>query len=165
MEENNEGNVNELSEFELMNALITKKLEQERKAVLEEKIVFADDLVEAIREFKSLNPWKQDAEGTKNCFHLLNKRLNELFKKDTVLAFVQCYTDIMEIQTGLHEGQHAVYLSKPSLITYLHEYGHGLGKDDHETTKWSVQLFKLVFPIAFEKLEWDGMNLVKKEVG
>ncbi len=41
---------------------------------------------------------------------------------------------------------------KLSIITFLHEFAHAMGFDEEQARKWSLTLFKKVYPIAFEKL-------------
>lgn len=47
-----------------------------------------------------------------------------------------------------------------SIITTLHEFGHHLfGPDETQACRWSIHLFKKVFPKTFEKLRWEGHML------
>lgn len=43
-------------------------------------------------------------------------------------------------------------VGKLSIITFLHEFAHSMGFDEEQARKWSLTLFKKVYPIAFEKL-------------
>ena len=53
---------------------------------------------------------------------------------------------------------------KPSLISALHELGHHLyGDSELEACRFSIWIFKTCFPEFYEKLEWKGHLLVKKE--
>lgn len=48
----------------------------------------------------------------------------------------------------------------PSIITCWHELGHHLfGNDELTACIFSISLFKIVFPKAFEKLNWNGHML------
>ncbi len=49
-----------------------------------------------------------------------------------------------------------------SIITFLHEYGHALGKGERSATKWSVNLFKRAFPVQFEKLDQEKHTLMRR---
>ena len=49
---------------------------------------------------------------------------------------------------------------KPSIITCWHELGHHLfGPDELTACIFSISLFKIIFPKAFEKLNWNGHML------
>ena len=53
--------------------------------------------------------------------------------------------------------------NNPSIISTLHEIGHALfGSSELKACKFSVWLFKTVFPKAFQKLKWDG-HMLKKD--
>ncbi len=43
-----------------------------------------------------------------------------------------------------------------SVITLLHEFAHALGKGEFDACRWSLNLFRRVFPTQFEKLEFQG---------
>jgi hypothetical protein len=50
-----------------------------------------------------------------------------------------------------------------SIISALHEFGHHLyGSSETKACRWSVWLFKKVYPKAFTLLEWKGHLLVRQ---
>lgn len=48
--------------------------------------------------------------------------------------------------------RYVLLTGKLSIITFLHEFGHVLGFDEEQARKWSLTLFKKVYPIAFDRL-------------
>jgi len=59
------------------------------------------------------------------------------------------------------EGSITLY-GAPSVITGMHELGHHLfGSGEPKACSWSVHLFRMTFPRAFEKLSWNGHMLVE----
>jgi len=48
-----------------------------------------------------------------------------------------------------------------SIITFLHEFGHALGKNEKQTCRWSINLFKRVFPKQFAKLDHSKHTLIR----
>ena len=53
-------------------------------------------------------------------------------------------------------------INNPSIISALHETAHYLlGKSELKACRWSVWIFKEVFPIQYKKLEWKGHQLIK----
>lgn len=55
-----------------------------------------------------------------------------------------------------------VLRGKLSVVTYLHEYAHALGRDERGPVRWSVCLFKQVFPEEFSRCEFHGHMLRRK---
>lgn len=50
-----------------------------------------------------------------------------------------------------------------SIISTLHEYGHKLfGPSETKACRWSVSLFKKIYPKAFAKLKWQRHMLVRE---
>jgi len=58
-----------------------------------------------------------------------------------------------------------ITLANPSIITALHEFAHHLGRDEFGACRWSVWLFKKVFPKSFAKLRFapGSHMLVRRE--
>lgn len=75
--------------------------------------------------------------------------------KQTIKGNIYCYTPANKKIT--------LDRNNPSIMSTLHEFGHHLlGSDELDACVWSVNLFKECFPKAFQKLEWKGHMLVKK---
>lgn len=53
-----------------------------------------------------------------------------------------------------------VMVEKLSIITFLHEFAHHLGKDERGATRWSLTLFKRIWPDQFERLVPEGHTMV-----
>ncbi len=58
----------------------------------------------------------------------------------------------------------AIYLKQrdeigPSVITFLHEFAHHLGKDERDACRWSLNLFRKHFPQSFARLSADRHTL------
>lgn len=67
-----------------------------------------------------------------------------------------CYKYSRKKQTIYHNK------NNPSIISSLHELAHHLfGKNELNACRWSIHLFKITFPSAFEKLRWQDHLLVK----
>ena len=52
-----------------------------------------------------------------------------------------------------------VLQGKASVVTYLHEFAHVLGRDERGAVRWSVCLFKQVFSEEFAKCHFEGHML------
>lgn len=52
----------------------------------------------------------------------------------------------------------------PSILSTLHECGHAIwGTKEIDACRFSVALFKTVFPKEYSQLEWDGHMLKRKQ--
>jgi len=61
--------------------------------------------------------------------------------------------------------EQTLYVNKnrPSIISTLHEFGHVLmGRSELDACRFSVWLFKIVFPNSFNKLKTEG-HLLKQQ--
>jgi hypothetical protein len=47
-------------------------------------------------------------------------------------------------------------VGKLSVVTYLHELAHARGYDERQAVKWSVNLFRKVFPRSFARCQQEG---------
>lgn len=50
----------------------------------------------------------------------------------------------------------------PSVLTFLHEFAHHLGRDERGACRWSINLFKRAFPGSFAGLREDGHCLRRR---
>jgi len=48
---------------------------------------------------------------------------------------------------------------KLSVVTFLHEFAHALGRDERGACRWSINLFRSVFPEQYARLRADGHTL------
>lgn len=134
------------------------------KEVLDDTIVYRKSVHQAIRVFKKLNPWRGNNDQIKSKFGILNSYLANAYNiSEPQLVFVKefvfgpcCFPKSnLIILTPEDDGRYSV-------VTYLHEFGHILGKNEKETCRWSINLFRLHFPKSYEKLEHNGHVLTRK---
>ena len=53
-----------------------------------------------------------------------------------------------------------IILNNYSIISALHELGHAIyGNSELKACSWSTKLFQYSFPMAFDKLHWEGHQL------
>ncbi len=61
------------------------------------------------------------------------------------------------------ERNEIVMSDRLSVITYLHEYAHAMGMlEETDAIRWSVNLFKKVFPKSFKALKVNGHMLERR---
>lgn len=116
-----------------------------------------------------LKEWKRTAwkdaraagtEGAKyNALSILVRGIAEIYRRPVEVGIntelpSACYVPMQN---------KIVFNSRLSVITALHELSHHLfGTSEKKACRWSVHLFKKVFPRAFAQLEWRGHLLVKR---
>jgi hypothetical protein len=54
-----------------------------------------------------------------------------------------------------------VMMGKLSVVTFLHEYAHARGMDERSACRWSINLFRRVFPRQFGRLVDIGHTVVR----
>lgn len=82
---------------------------------------------------------------------LYNKPLNHVsYEENAPSCYYQSATQTIAINRSL------------SIISTLHEFAHHIhGHSETRACRWSVHLFKEIFPKAYNRLEWQGHLLVK----
>lgn len=134
-----------------------------KEEILTPEMVFAPELVTIMLKWKNVF-WKnskEDDAAKRAALGDLIHLLNAYYGKETQLVFMSLgrtvnSSDYYNITTD------TIHMKDASIISFLHEYGHAnTGRSELAACRYSVQLFKLIFPIAYEKLIWDGHMLRK----
>lgn len=111
----------------------------------------------AVRKCVRAGLWRLDeAEG----FHLLRDLVNEL---SDIYGL-----PIPPVQRDGHSHYNwhiqRIYLDKPSLVSFLHEYRHHMQVErgvhdgsEHDARGWSLSVFKLALPRSFEHAKERGI--------
>lgn len=127
--------------------------------VLEGTVTHKPEVIRAIKNWKG-TAWKAARD--------LN---DENVKMAVIMGLIEglavCYQRPVTVVRGPRDCysplQKTIFLSKPSIITALHELAHHLfGPSELKACRWSVHLFKKTFPKAESKLGWDGHMRVRK---
>jgi hypothetical protein len=131
--------------------------------VLDDKLKYRKETENALEKFKSLHPWSGTKQEIQDKLRILNDDLAKVYKIESPqIVFVRkfvygcCYFPIGNLIVLEHEKD-----GKYSVITFLHEFGHALGKNEKETCKWSINLFRKYFPESYNKLTPKGHLLTR----
>ncbi len=125
--------------------------------VLDDNIKYKPATHKAVRRFKRTHPWKCSVADLKDNFRDLSNDLAKAYKIDPPqLVFVDrfffgsCYFPCghMIVLTRERSGRFSV-------MTFLHEFGHAIRKNEDQTCRWSTNLFRKHFPRSFKKLRPD----------
>lgn len=118
-------------------------------------VKYKRETVAALNQFKSSIPWRGSVPMRMEKFRQLHDALCQIYNVNVSLDF--------DPSVVLNEGSgrsnfcpanSTITLhGRFSVLTFLHEWGHVLkGRSEHEACKWSVNLFRKIFPINFERL-------------
>jgi hypothetical protein len=148
--------------------------------VLDDQMTFNAACLEAMRAFRRGKPWLGNFQKRACKLHALNRDLSRAYRLDPApqlvcvphgagqelarraamsslrLFGVDCY-DGLANRIELHADPNGHL----SVVTYLHEFGHARGLDEWQTCRWSVNLFRRIFPRSFERLEQVGHRLLR----
>lgn len=126
------------------------------KEVLGE-VKYKKDTLQALERFRASRPWRGDRVYK---FIALHRELCRVYGKKCQLVF---RNSPGHSGSSFYDSQHhvIVLLGRLSVVTYLHEFGHLLGKDERQACRWSINLFAKIFPKSFAKAEFRGHVIVK----
>jgi len=127
--------------------------------VLDDKIKFRRGVLPAMKTFAKSKPWR----GT------LDERVANLDTLLTKLSVIYGIAKPTLVTDGLsndaQDSSASFYFpvfneihlrGKLSVVTTLHEFGHALGKGERKACRWSINLFRRVFPKQFARCGHDG---------
>lgn len=125
--------------------------------MFQEDILFRKPTHKAMYAFKRLRPYRGSDHEKLVKFITLNAKLSKIYGIQ-VPKLVQGVMDGGPSgQSSYSPGTHTITLrGKYSVITYLHEFGHSRGMDEHDTVIWSVNLFRKIFPRLAENIDASG---------
>lgn len=127
------------------------------------------EVIEALKKFKNLNVWKGNIEERKKKFLFLHKNLCKIYNINVKLVFDIKKPFTYSFHSYYNKVTNTIVLKgRFSVITYLHEFAHALQYnkykkcDEFFAVKYSLTLFKYVFPEKFEKLKSERHVLILK---
>ena len=142
-----------------------QKIYPTKKEILAVRVRHNQKIIDTVREWKK-KEWLPTTrkKNTSNIDKLeaitkLLKELAVITDKPTIIR----YKPKMK-SCGYLPSEKTIYLNEhPSILSALHEFAHRTqGKDELTACRWSIWLFKRIFPKAFKELKWDGHRLIKK---
>lgn len=128
--------------------------------IMDKKLIFKKATIKELRLFKKF--WRKekdkDNEIKFKMLETLIKKLGEIYGKPVKITYKPeipscCYNQLTKTIT----------MNKSlSIISALHEFSHHIyGPSELQACRWSLQLFRTVFPKAYNKLEWNRHMRVK----
>ena len=127
--------------------------------VLDPSMKFRPGVLAAVKRFKAAKPYRGSLDERKLKFQSLHRDLCALFSKTTTLTFGTLDGSDSGSSSYCPGTDTITLKGKLSVVTYLHEFAHALGRDERGACKWSVNLFKRTFPVLFSRCQHDGHTL------
>lgn len=113
-------------------------------------------VLQALYNYRDSRPWRGTLRERQTKLRKLHRELNAVTGRKTRLKIQG-----VSIPDRYQISADCIYLnSEFSVITYLHEYAHALfGRDEVTACRWSINLFRKVFPRSYSRLEVVGHTL------
>ena len=127
------------------------------REVLDDRMTFKPAALAAVRALARSRPWRgtpaERRQKLERCLDALSTAYG--VRRPALHVAVPGTVDRYSPST------HAIYLSgRMSVVTFLHEFGHALGKDERQTCRWSINLFRRCFPRSYARCRHQNHMLV-----
>ena len=130
--------------------------------VIDVEMRFRPAMLRAVRAFASSRPWSGSLQKRKEKFIKLNHDLATACNiPEPEFRFEQMDGTSSGGSYYLPTAHRIVLAGKLSVVTYLHEFAHALGKDETDACKWAINLFRQCFPRQFSRLIHRGHMLIR----
>ena len=127
-------------------------------------------VLKAMKAFRKSHARTGNRQEREAKFQALHAALCKVYRATVVLEFDD---DALMAESGdsggscyepgmVRKGGH-IFMTGFSVVTYLHEFAHALGKDEYGACDWSVNLFRRIFPKSFGRCHFDGHMVLKGE--
>lgn len=124
--------------------------------VLSPPVQFRASTLEAVRRFAASKPWQGSLVERKAKFQVLHDELCRIYKKRTTLTYGLLDGACSGASHFIPALDQIVLVGKLSVVTYMHEFAHALGRDERGAVRWSVSLFRRCFPRSFARCVPQG---------
>jgi hypothetical protein len=129
--------------------------------ILDDRMTFRPEALRAVRAFRRSNPWRGTIAERFAKFRTLNEALADAYRMATPKLAARHITGSCSASSCYRPGKHAITLSgRLSVVTYLHEFAHARGCDERRAVRWSVNLFRRVFPGSYARCRHSGHMLI-----
>ena len=127
--------------------------------VLEPPVKFRLQTVRAVKAFARSRPWRGSLAERAEKFQTLHRSLCGIYGKRTALRFGLLDGGCSGASSFHPGGDQIVLVGKLSVVTYLHEFAHALGRGERGAVRWSVNLFRRCSPRSFARAQAEGHML------
>ncbi len=129
--------------------------------VVDEGARFNPATLRAIRRFARANPWRGGTDEREEKFRGLNQSLAAYGIPEPELRFGDIDGSSSGASHYIPALHRIVIVGKLSVVTYLHEFAHARGMGERGACRWSINLFRRVFPCQYARLVGRGHMLIR----
>jgi hypothetical protein len=132
--------------------------------VLDPNAKFKPAALRVVRAFARSRPWTGSIDERKDKFRRLSHDLASAYGfREPGLVFERL-DDSHSGDSSYSPSHHLITLrGRLSVVTFLHEFAHARGKGERAACRWSVNLFRRIFPEQFAKLVHQGHMVVRTQ--
>ena len=132
--------------------------------ILDDNMRFRPAVLKVMRRFKASQPWHGPERQRIRNLKELNRQLARTCDIAEPAVFVGAIDGGSTGDSHYCRHEHSIVLTgRLSVVTYLHEFAHARGMGEWDACRWSINLFRRVFPQQFAKLIQVGHMLVRPE--
>lgn len=124
--------------------------------ILDPPVCYRCATLAAVRRFARSRPWRGSFSHRRQKFELLHADLCRVYGKSTTLTLGE--EDVRDSgESSYSPALDRIKLrGRLSVVTYLHEFAHAIGRDERGACRWSSNLFRACFPRSFARCVADG---------
>ena len=124
--------------------------------VLDPTITFRPGVIAADRRAARSKLWRGSIQERKAKFQSLHDDLCRVYGKTTKLEY-GILDGSCSGSSHYRPSTDTITLSgRLSVVTFLHEFAHALGRDEFGACRWSINLFRRSFPRSFAQTTPEG---------
>ena len=129
--------------------------------VLDDTMTFRPAALRAMRAFAEAKPWRGSLDERQQKFRELNRDLAAAYEiAEPELVFETLDGGTSGRSHYVRPLHRIVLVGRLSVVSYLHEFGHARGYGERMACKFSINIFKRVFPRSFSRLVQVGHMLL-----
>lgn len=132
------------------------------RSLLDDSMTFKPDAIRALRKFKREKTFRKSSGERLDAMRILVGELAEVY------GLQSCINNLFFVENENSNGSYSpisgeiVLRGKLSIITLLHEFAHARGYREYGAVRWSLNLFRKVYPRQFERLTFRGHMAVSQ---
>ncbi len=126
--------------------------------VLDDQMTFKPAALSALQAFKQSHPWRGDHAQRHQKVRTLHTALCQAYDlgPQPRLVFGNDHASCSGKSCFIAKLNVIVLRGRLSVVSYLHEFAHARGMGEREACRWSVSLFRRVWPRLFARCRHDG---------
>ena len=127
--------------------------------ILDDQMRFRRTTIQVVLRFKRSRPWRGSVAERQAKFLRFHRNLCRIYGKQTTLEFGALDGGCSDRSYYSPVEDAITLVGRLSVVTYLHEFAHALGRNERGACRWSVNLFKQCFPRQFARCRAEGHML------